>query len=92
MDGPHVRRQRRARGGDPRTAGPGADINARDDSGKTALMCAAMNGHKEAVQALLERSADATIQDKSGQTASALATGMGFEEIARQIDGHVRQP
>jgi ankyrin repeat protein len=36
----------------------GADVNAKDDDGRTALMLAAEKGHTEIVQLLLERGAN----------------------------------
>ena len=41
----------------------GADVNARDDEVKTALMEAASNGRFEVVEALLAKGADANIRD-----------------------------
>ncbi|HJZ12402.1 MAG TPA: ankyrin repeat domain-containing protein, partial [Acidobacteriota bacterium] len=47
----------------------GADINARDDDGYTALMLAAQFGHTETLQRLLTARADIEARDKNGETA-----------------------
>lgn len=52
---------------------PGININATDDYGWTALMCAACSGAKDSVALLLQKEADITISDKSNRTAISLA-------------------
>jgi ankyrin repeat protein len=47
----------------------GADIDAKDENGFTALMCAAKTANAKAVEALLVRGADPDVQDNSGMTA-----------------------
>jgi ankyrin repeat protein len=47
----------------------GADVNARDKDGKTALMIAAEHGELECVRLLLEAGADRALLDKLGNTA-----------------------
>jgi ankyrin repeat protein len=51
----------------------GAQIDATDDRGRTALMMAAELGHAEIVEMLIGRGADQTVRDKSGKTALDLA-------------------
>jgi FOG: Ankyrin repeat len=47
----------------------GVPVNARDSSGRTALMITAENGHSDATKYLLERGADINAQDANGRTA-----------------------
>jgi ankyrin repeat protein len=51
----------------------GAQVDAIDDRGRTALMMAAELGHAEIVEMLIGRGADKTVRDKSGKTALDLA-------------------
>ena len=59
----------------------GADVNAVDEEGKTALMIAAENGHAGAVQTLLEKRAHLHLKDKRGKTALMFAVEKGNTEI-----------
>ncbi len=52
----------------------GADLNARQKDGKTALHYAAQYGPAEALRLLLAAGADATLRDANGQTPLDLAT------------------
>ncbi len=61
----------------------GADLNAADKSGKTALMCAARRGNKEIVNLLLSRLAVANKKDKVGRTALMYALD-GYMETGRK--------
>lgn len=51
----------------------GADINAVDEYGYTALHSAAENGNLEVVKLLVEQGADVNIRTPDGQTAAELA-------------------
>ncbi len=51
----------------------GADVNALDERGQTALMIAAQHGEFECVRLLLEAGADRELKDKRGNTALDLA-------------------
>jgi ankyrin repeat protein len=51
----------------------GAEIDASDDRGRTALMMAAELGHAEVAAMLIGRGADRTIRDNSGKSALDLA-------------------
>ena len=53
----------------------GADVNARDMRGDTALMGAASSGNIDAVRALIAAGADVNIVDKAGFTAKTLSRG-----------------
>jgi ankyrin repeat protein len=47
----------------------GADVNARDHDGRTALMFAAWNGNLEAMRLLIDKGADVHAKAKNGDTA-----------------------
>jgi hypothetical protein len=47
----------------------GADVNARDEDGNTALIIAVSFGGRDVVEMLLRRGADANARNKSGETA-----------------------
>ena len=59
----------------------GADINAKDKNGATALMAASEARNAELVKLLLDHGADVNIQDKQGKTAHALASDPTIKEI-----------
>jgi ankyrin repeat protein len=51
----------------------GADVNARNKYGLTALIAAAGHGTAENMKVLLDAGADASVKDKDGKTAWDLA-------------------
>jgi ankyrin repeat protein len=57
------------------------DLNARDARGRTALMLATVNGHADAVAALLAYGADPHLADAQGVTPLAAARAAGNAEI-----------
>ena len=61
----------------------GADINARDQHGQTALMNAASDGQIEVVRLLADRGADLNHRAKYGLTAVMLAVVRGHTEVVR---------
>jgi ankyrin repeat protein len=63
----------------------GADANARDSQGRTALMFAVINVHADTVKALLEHGADVNVKADDGGTALMLAACGGDAEIARAL-------
>ena len=65
----------------------GADINVRDESGKTALHYAAEDGHVQTTEFLLTKGADPAIRDAEGRTAQELAVANGHEQTAEVIEG-----
>ena len=60
---------------------PAAQINARDDRGRTPLMLATLGGHIGAVQRLLTAGADPILQDAQGNTARQMAQQLGYTII-----------
>src|SRR5262249_3474435 len=58
----------------------GAQIDAVDNRGRTALMIAAELGRAAIVDALLARGADRSIADKAGKRAADLAANAGLRE------------
>ena len=63
----------------------GADVNAKDGTGWTALMRATSRGRTDIVQALIDQGADVTIASAMGVTALELATERGHTEIANLL-------
>jgi uncharacterized protein len=61
----------------------GADLNAKDKSGRTALIWAASSGHAEPVKTLLKFGADGKVKDSSGNTALSWAKAFNHEEIIK---------
>jgi ankyrin repeat protein len=58
----------------------GADVNAKDRSGKTALISAAEMGQQELVELLVAKGADVNVTDKQGRT--ALTVARRFPDVA----------
>lgn len=68
----------------------GADINATDDDGSTALMCACEHGHLNiAKRLLLEPECDPSMEDNEGSTALSIAMQRNFKDLALLIYGNV---
>jgi len=63
----------------------GADGNARDRDGKTALMLAAFEGHTGTVQVLLANGVQVNTQDKAGATALMLAAARGHTVVVTAL-------
>jgi len=61
----------------------GAEVNARDRYGQTALMLAAHRGHREIVEELLRAGADLNLTAKYNLTALMLAVVAGHATVAR---------
>ena len=63
----------------------GADVNAIDKRGNTALMSAAQDNNLEVAQALLAADTKVDIRDDAGHTALALATNQGHTEMVQLL-------
>jgi hypothetical protein len=63
----------------------GADGNAVDRDGKTALMLAAFEGHTATVQVLLANGVQANVKDKEGATALMLAASQGHTDVVQAL-------
>ncbi len=61
----------------------GADVNAKDENGKTALRIASSNGCKEIVQMLIKAGANVNAKDENGQTALIWSSLKGHKEIVQ---------
>jgi len=61
----------------------GANANASDDGGRTALMEAAYAGHSRAVEALIKRGADVNAKDCAGWTALMEAASKSHIETVK---------
>lgn len=65
--------------------GRGADVNALDRYGQSALMLAAHAGHREVVETLIAHRANLNVTAKFGLSALMLAIVAGHEEVARLL-------
>jgi hypothetical protein len=63
----------------------GANVNARDAFGSTALMFAARRGKSAMVELLLAKNADPRLANCHGETASSLAQAAGQHALARAL-------
>jgi uncharacterized protein len=63
----------------------GAQVNARDRHGQTALMLAAHRGFREMVEVLVEGGADLNVTAKFNLSALMLAITAGHVEVARVL-------
>jgi ankyrin repeat protein len=69
----------------------GANIDAQDNHGWTALITAMLAENTDAVKLLLENDANTMIRDNENQTALDIATHQNFIEIANLIRHHDKQ-
>src|SRR5579884_558536 len=63
----------------------GADVNAKDASGDTALILAAYNGRIETVKALIKSKADVNAKGSHGYTALMVAAYNGDTEMVKAL-------
>ena len=60
-------------------------LDARDDKGRTALICAAETGHSGAIAALIRNGAHIDARNHDGSTALMAAAHKGFKTIAETL-------
>jgi ankyrin repeat protein len=63
----------------------GADVNAKDAFGMTALEAASETGHLDVVQALIDRGADVNAKDNGGLTALIRASLLGHLDVVQAL-------
>ena len=66
----------------------GGDVNVKDESGRTALLQAALFGHKEIAELFIAASADVNAKDDFGKTPLGYAIGRKNLEIADLLRKH----
>ena len=64
----------------------GADVNAGDDYGDTALMRACQGGHADTVKMLIEQGADVKAKNKEGKTSLQWARANGHTDVERLLE------
>ena len=70
----------------------GADVNARDDFGTTALMLAARRGKGALVKVLLSKGADPGLKNCHGDSAASLAQFGGYPALAQVLSSSCATP
>ncbi len=63
----------------------GADVNAKDGNGQTALYWATTGGHTDVMQTLLAHGADVNAKNISGQTALEVAAQLGHNDVVKTL-------
>ena len=63
----------------------GANVNAADQEGRTALMQAAVYGHVDVARALLSNGAEVNAKDREGRTALTQASTYGHADVVRLL-------
>ncbi len=64
-------------------------MNPRDSDGRTALVHAALGGHLEVVQVLIDSGADLNARTNSGRTALYFAEKYGYADVVNVIAEHL---
>jgi len=62
----------------------GADVNAKDEYGRTPLLEAARNGHKAVAELLIAKGADVNAKDNNGRTPLYYALNTGVAKILKR--------
>jgi ankyrin repeat protein len=70
----------------------GADVNAHNSGGVTALMIAAANGRADMVELLVQAGANVQAQTERGETALSIARTRGDEKVIRLLDAGAGHP
>ncbi|PIK54974.1 putative fibronectin type 3 and ankyrin repeat domains 1 protein [Apostichopus japonicus] len=65
----------------------GAEVEKKDKDGKTALMIAALNGHRDLVQLLVERGADPFMSTEFGMSALDMARSFDKKKVVQYLEG-----
>lgn len=68
----------------------GANVNAQDRNGNTALMVAVEYNNVEAVKLMLKAHADRGLRNKAGQTALSFASSENRGEVVHLLTGDSR--
>ena len=63
----------------------GAEINAKDIDGRTALILATEEGHTDVVKMLIYKGAEVNAKDKGGGTALMYAASKGYGDIVNML-------
>ena len=63
----------------------GADVNAKDQNGRTLLQLAALKGHKEVAELLIAEGADVNAKTNSGWTPLVVAAVRGHKEVVELL-------
>ncbi len=63
----------------------GADVNTKDNDGRTVLMFASINGHKDIAQILIDKGADVNATTNDGYTALMNASEFGHKDIVEML-------